>query len=80
MSSTTTLVHMLKGEKAIRRELQQDVPDSDGSKPFAFSIGDKDLQATNRKGADWKQILNKAKDFTGALPSAVRSFQGMARE
>ncbi len=38
-----------------------------GSKPFAFSIDGKDLQATNRKGADWKQILNKAKKFTGDL-------------
>ncbi len=67
MSSTATLVQMLAGEKAIRCEKQPDVPDHDGSKPFAFSIDGKDLQATNSKGADWKQILNKAKEFTGDL-------------
>ena len=67
MSSTAALVQMLAGEKAFRREKQPDVPDHDGSKPFAFSIDGKDLQATNSKGADWKQILNKAKEFTGDL-------------
>ena len=36
MNSTLTLVGMLTGEKAVRREHQQDVPDSDGSKPFIF--------------------------------------------
>ena len=66
---------MLKGEKAIRREQQQDVPDSDGSKPFAFSIGGRDLQASNRKGADWKQILNKAKDLTGDLTQQFAAFK-----
>ena len=58
---------MLTGERTARREHQRDVPDNDGSKPFFFSMGDRHLQATNRKRATWKQILNKSKDFTGDL-------------
>ena len=75
MNSNLTLVGMLTDEKAVRRERQQDVPDSSGTKPFTFSIGDRDLQATNRKGADWKQILNKAKDFTGDFQQQFAAFK-----
>ena len=67
MNNTLTLVGMLTGEKTARREHLRDVPDSVGSKPFIFSIGGETWHATNRKGADWKQILKKSKDFTGDL-------------
>ena len=67
MNSNLTLVGMLTGEKTARREHLRDVPDSVGSKPFIFSIGGETWHATNRKGADWKQILKKSKDFTGDL-------------
>ena len=75
MNGSASVVQMLMAEKAIRREQQPDVPDRDGTKPFVFSIGGKDLQATNRKGADWKQILNKAKDFTGDLTQQFTAFK-----
>ena len=59
---------ILAGERAIWCDKQEDVPDHDDSKPFAFSIDGKDLQATNRKGANWKQIILKTeRDFTGDL-------------
>ena len=54
---------MLAVEKVIRCEKQTDVPDHDGSKPFMFYIDGKDLQATNRKGANWKKILSTTKKY-----------------
>ena len=75
MNGSASVVQMRMAKKAIRREQQPDVPDRDGTRPFVFSIGGKDLQATNRKGADWKQILNKAKDFTGDLTQQFTAFK-----
>ena len=37
-NSTPTLVDILTGEKAVRREHQLDVPDSDGSKPNDYQF------------------------------------------
>ena len=65
MDRTATLVQMFAGEKACRQEQQPDVQDR--NKPFTPSIDGKDLIATNHKGASWKQILNKAKEFTGDM-------------
>ncbi len=65
MSSISSLEQYLAAEKSSRREQPKDVPDSDGSKPFLVSIGDKELKANNKKRADWKQILNKVPNFTG---------------
>ena len=70
---SVTLETWLKVEKRIRHEHMWDVPDSDGSEPFIFSIGEQHLQATNRKRATWNQILRfpgreyRKKDFTGDL-------------
>ena len=65
MSNISNLQQYLAAEKASRGEQQKDVPDSDGSKPFLVCIGAKELKATNKKRASWKQILNKVHDFTG---------------
>ena len=75
MSNISNLEQYLAAEKASRREQQKDVPDSDGSKPFLVSIGVKELNATNKKRADWKQILNKAHGFTGDLAEQFLGFK-----
>ena len=60
MKRIVTLKAWLQVEKTIRHEDLLDVPDSDGSEPFIFSIGEQHLQATNRKRATWKQIYLEA--------------------
>ena len=74
MNSNLSLVGMLTDEKADRRERQQDVPESSPTL-HCMLIGDREGQATNRKGADWKQILNKAKDFTGDFRQQFGAFK-----
>ena len=54
---------MLSTERLCRCEKYLDVPDRDGSKPFVFSIDGKDLQASNRKGANWDCILTRTKKY-----------------
>ena len=54
---------MFAAERLFRCEKYLDVPDRDGSKPFVFSIDSKDLQASNRKGANWKSILSRTKAY-----------------
>ena len=63
LSSCATLLEMLSAERLFRCERHLDVPDRDGSKPFVFSIDGKDLQASNRKGADWNRILSMTKTY-----------------
>ena len=63
MSSYPNLLQMLAFERRIRCEKRIDVPDHDGSKPFVFSIGGKDLLTSNRKGAHWDSILNRTKKY-----------------
>ena len=72
---SATLVQTLTGDNACRREQQQpDVPDR--SKAFARSIDGKELHAANHKGASWKQILNKAKEFTGDMTQQFAALKG----
>ena len=76
MSSCATLLQMLSAQRAIRREKQLEIPDHDGSKPFMFYIDGKDLQATNRKGANWNQIFIRTKqNFTGDLTQQFTAFK-----
>ena len=63
MSSCATLLEMLSAERLYRCEKYLDVPDRDGSKPFVFSIDGKDLQASNRIGANWNWILSMTKKY-----------------
>ena len=74
MDRTATLVQILAGEKACRHEQQPDVPDH--NKPFTLSIDGEDLIATNHKGASWKQILNKAKEFKGDMTQQFLALKG----
>ena len=61
-------LQMLAVEKVVRCEKYLDVPDRDGNKPFVFTIDGKDLQASNRKGANWNLILVRTKKcFKGDL-------------
>ena len=64
-----SFLQMLAVERVIRCEKHLDVPDRDGSKPFVFSIDGKDLQASNRKGANWNRILDRRRKdgFKGDL-------------
>ena len=68
---------MLSAERLYRCEKYLDVPDRDGSKPFVFSIDGKDLQASNRKGADWKSILSMTKTYVskGDLTQQFAAFK-----
>ena len=77
MSSCATLLEMLSAEKLYRCEKSRDVPDRDGSKPFVFSIDGKDLQASNRKGADWDRILTRTKTYVskGDLTQQFAAFK-----
>ena len=74
MNSNLTLVGMLTDEKAVRRERQQDVPESSPTL-HCMLIGDRDEQSTNRKGAYWKtKILNTSKDFPGDFRQQFADF------
>ena len=77
MSSCATLLEMLSAEKLYRCEKYLDVPDRDGSKPFVFSIDGTDLQASNRKGANWNWILfmTKKYGFRGDLSQQFAAFK-----
>ena len=69
---------MLAVEKVHRCEKQKDVPDHDGSKPFVFSIDGKDLQASNRKGANWDSIFNMMKKY-GLKGDLTQQFAGFKK-
>ena len=68
---------MLSAEKLYRCEKYLDVPDRDGSKPFVFSIDGKDLQASNRKGANWNLIFITTKTYVskGDLTQQFAAFK-----
>ena len=68
---------MLSAERLFRYEKYLDVPDRDGSKPFVFSIDGKDLQASNRKKADWQWILTRTKTYVskGDLTQQFAAFK-----
>ena len=77
MSNCATLLEKLSAERLFRCEKCVDVPDRDGSKPFVFSIDGKDLQASNRKGANWQWILVRTKryGFKGDLTQQFAAFK-----
>ena len=77
MSNYATLLQMLAVERVNRCENTTDVPDHDGNKPFDFSIDGKDLQASNRKGAHWNEILNRTKTYVckGDLTQQFAAFK-----
>ena len=69
-------LQMLAVEKVVRCEKYLDVPDRDGNKPFVFTIDGKDLQASNRKGANWNLILVRTKKcFKGDLTQQFAVFK-----
>ena len=77
MSSCATLLELFSAERLFRCEKYLDVPDRDGSKPFAFSIDGKDLQASNHKKADWQYILFMTKRYVskGDLTQQFTAFK-----
>ena len=77
MSSCDTLLEMFSAERLFRCEQYVDVPDRDGSKPFVFSIDGKDLQASNRKGANWNMILDRRRKYVskGDLTQQFAAFK-----
>ena len=54
---------LLAAQKAIRRELNTSIPDKDGANPVTLDINGETMSASNRKGATWKQISTKVKEF-----------------
>ena len=77
MSNCTTLLELFSAERLFRCEKYLDVPDRDGSKPFVFSIDGKDLQASNRKGANWNLIFITTKTYVsqGDLTQQFAAFK-----
>lgn len=62
-ASKASLSNLLFAQKAMRREQLPDVPDKDGKQPIMLTIGDEPLSASSHKGATWKQIATKVKEF-----------------
>ena len=62
LGSAMALITLLTAERTMRREQNIHVPDEDGQRPITLSIGGNDMSMSNRKLADWKKILTKAKE------------------
>ena len=76
-ASKASLSILLGAQKKMRSEQQTDVPDKDGKQPIMLAIGDKSLSASNHKGATWKQIATKVKEFERPDRSLSQQFQDM---
>ena len=72
-----SLTVLLTAQKALRQEQNTSVPDKEGNQPITLSIGGKDMNMSNRKGASWKKILTKVKDYDCQGRGLAQQFDDM---